>query len=149
MSNELDVEPPTSWTKHASMLFSDDHYLEPLWLMIKDLIRAHKFANIGDIRLAEQGLTARRAETILEEGQLYGQYLQAIGTLMTRYCETTRKIRRCQSPISAEAQRRWIRDRDDAYLSCLLPPGLVNLDDALGMVRCAELPAMKRKAATE
>lgn len=149
MSNELDVEPPTSWTKHASTLFSDDHYLEPLWLMIKDLIRAHKFANIGDIRLAEQGLTARRAETILEEGQLYGQYLQAIGTLMTRYCETMRKIRGCQSPVSTEVQRRWMRDGDDKVLACLLPLGLVNLNVALGVVRCIELPATNRKTATE
>lgn len=149
MSNEPDVEPPTSWTKHASTLFSDDHYLEPLWLMIKDLSRARKFANIGDIRLAEVGLTARRAETILEECQLYGQYLQAIGMAMTRYCETQRRIRGCQSPISAEAQSRWIRDSDDKYVTCFLPPGLVNLNVALGVVRCAELPAMKRKAATE
>lgn len=149
MSNGLIVEPPTGWTKHASVLFSDDNYLEPLWLMIKDLSRVRKSVHYGDIRLAEAGLTARGAETILEEGQLYGQYLQAIGMVMTRYCETQRKIRGCQSPISAEAQSRWIRDGDDKYLTCFLPPGLVNLDVALGMVRCAELPAMKRKAATE
>ena len=148
MSNELGVEPLTSWTKHASTLFSDDNYLEPLWLMIKDLSRVRKLVNIGDIRLAEEGLTARRAETILEEGQMYGQYLQAIGTLMTRYCEALRKIRECQSPISAETQRRWIRDIDDKYLTCLLPPGLVNLDAALGMVRCVDFPATKRKTAT-
>lgn len=149
MSNELDVEPPTSWAKHVSTLFSDDHYLEPLWLMIKDLNRVRKLMHYGDIRLAEAGLTARGVETILEEGQLYGQYLQAIGMVMTRYCEALRKIRGCQSPISAEAQRRWIRDSDDKYVTCFLPPGLVNLDVALGVVRCAELPVTKRKAATE
>lgn len=149
MSNELGVEPPTSWTKHADTLFSDDNYLEPLWLMINDLSRVRKFVNIGDIRLPEKELTARRAETILEEGQLYGQYLQAIGMVMTRYCKTQRKIRECQSPISAEAQRRWIRDSDDKYVTCFLPPGLVNLDAALGMARCVEFPATKRKTTTE
>jgi len=111
MSNGFGGEPPTSWTKHASMLFSDDNYLEPLWLMIKDLSRVRKLVHYGDIRLAEAGLTARGVETILEEGQLYGQYLQAIGIVMTRYCETQRKIRGCQSPISADAQSRWMDKR--------------------------------------
>jgi len=43
----------------------------------------------------------------------------------------------------------WIRDGDDKVLTCLLPPGLVNLNVALQMVRCAELPATMRKTETE